>query len=303
MMKDTIYPLLLLYFLPFLAACNADATAVAEHNEKTIEEGSTFVTPPDSVTRLLFSRMLAQARLEEWEKTNTGALMQEVGLYFIGSPYVAGTLDENAEEALVLKLDGFDCVTFVENVFALAKTIQLANPTLEAYAGFVKQYRYMMGEIDGYCSRLHYFSGWMIDNHNRGNVLLMTPDLGGVPLQKTINFMSTHRSSYPLLVDNDSLVQEIARIEDQLNQLELHYIPQAEIRQRYADLRQGDIIALVTDIEGLDVAHTGLVYKGEEGNTGLLHASTSDGVIVSSDLQAYVEGNRRQIGIMVARPL
>jgi hypothetical protein len=70
----------------------------------------------------------------------------------------------------------------------------------------------------------------------------------------------------------------------------------------YDRLNAGDIIALVTNIEGLDVTHTGLVYDDGNGGKGLLHASTSGGVIVSPDLQRYVTNNRRQIGILVARP-
>lgn len=60
--------------------------------------------------------------------------------------------------------------------------------------------------------------------------------------------------------------------------------------------------APATDIEGLDVTHTGLVYKGEGGSTGLLHASTSGGVKVSPDLRSYVQGVEKQVGIIVARP-
>ena len=53
----------------------------------------------------------------------------------------------------------------------------------------------------------------------------------------------------------------------------------------------------------LDVTHTGMVYKGDDGSTGLLHASTSGGVKISPDLEDYVQGMKSQTGIIVARAL
>ena len=69
-------------------------------------------------------------------------------------------------------------------------------------------------------------------------------------------------------------------------------------------LKNGDIIATTTSIDGLDVTHTGYVYKSE-GGTYFLHASSkSKEVIVSGEeLQEYVASDSKKTGIMVARPL
>ena len=114
--------------------------------------------------------------------------------------------------------------------------------------------------------------------------------------------MSTHRSSYPRFATNDSLYQCIREMEAGLAGMELFYIPQNEIARAYDRLRAGDIIATATDIRGLDVTHTGLVYDRGDGTKGFLHASTSGGVKVSPDLQRYVQNAGKQIGIIVARP-
>ena len=82
----------------------------------------------------------------------------------------------------------------------------------------------------------------------------------------------------------------------------VRYVPQDSIRAVYDQLQAGDIVALVSPIDGLDVAHTGLVYVAKDGSRGLLHASLSDGVVVSPDLQRYVQKIDRQIGMVVARP-
>ncbi len=46
--------------------------------------------------------------------------MLEIGKFFLGAPYMAGTLETKGAEHLVINLRKFDCVTFVENVVALA---------------------------------------------------------------------------------------------------------------------------------------------------------------------------------------
>lgn len=92
-------------------------------------------------------------------------------------------------------------------------------------------------------------------------------------------------------------------MERSLAGLRIVYVPESSIRDVYPSLRAGDIVALATGIRGLDVVHTGLVYDGGDGRKGLLHASVDRGVVVSPDLQSYVENNRSQIGIVVARPI
>ena len=118
-----------------------------------------------------------------------------------------------------------------------------------------------------------------------------------------LDFMSNHRSSYPQLAENDSLFGELKKVEKSLESIRIHYIPQQQIRSVYSRLKAGDIIALATDIGGLDVVHTGFVFQNEDGSVGLLHASTRYGVTISPDLQQYVENNKRQIGIVVSRPI
>ena len=219
----------------------------------------------------------------------------------VGTPYKDGLLDEPEEETLVLRFDGFDCVLFVETALAMARGIAVEDYSFETFAQHIQDQRYRDGVIDGYCSRLHYFTDWMLDNARRGNVELVSRDFGE-PLDKTIDFMSTHRESYPRLVANDSLYEGIRQMEDDLADVELVYIPQDRIHEAYDGLQAGDLIAIATSIKGLDVSHTGLVYKGDDGSTGLLHASLTGEVKVSPDLQSYVQNNKSQVGIVVARP-
>ena len=243
------------------------------------------------------------ARTHRLHERPLGEIMQEVGLQFEGKPYMAGLLDQPGEEMLICRLDGFDCVTFVETTLAMARVIKQQNYSYDAFAEHMRTQRYRDGVMDGYCSRMHYFSEWIADNEARSLVENITQKLGGKPLNKKINFMSSHRKDYPRFASDDNLYECIQEMEDNMQNLDLFFIPQDEIRSVYNRLLAGDIIATATNIEGLDVTHTGLVYENEDGAKGFLHASPSGGVKISPDLQRYVQGVKSQIGVIVARPL
>ena len=245
------------------------------------------------------------AQAHDLHQQPVGRIMQVVGERYTGRPYRAGTLDEPPTERLVVRFDGFDCVTFIETLQAMAAAIQAQT---YAYADFVRALvtlRYRNGTV-GYCSRLHYFTDWMASNAHDGWVKRLDASFGGLALPDTIDFMSTHREAYARFASNDSLFACVRQMERSLRsaqrQQPVGYIPQDSIRATYDQLRAGDIVAFVTSIDGLDVAHTGLVYTHDDGSKGLLHASTSEGVVVLPDLQRYVQQIDHQIGIVVARP-
>ncbi|QXD16689.1 DUF1460 domain-containing protein [Rhodocaloribacter litoris] len=295
--------LLSLPVLLLLIGCRPEAAEPPAPVARTAALHAAVVAPPDSATARRFREVMAFARRERLHERPLGEVMQAVGLQFAGAPYVAGLLDEPPEETLVVTLSGFDCVLLVETVLALARGIAVQDYTYEGFTRRLEEQRYRGGRMDGYCSRLHYFTEWIADNERRGLVKDLTRALGGTRLEKRLNFMSTHRESYPRLVQNDSLFEGIREMEHRLAGHVIHYIPQHRIRTVYDRLQAGDIIATATSIEGLDVSHTGLVYDAGDGKKGFLHASTTGGVKVSPDLQAYVENNKIQIGIVVARPI
>ena len=301
--KRHAFPYLILcLFMAVMVIAGCKPAEEAEQSATISTVPVAAALPADTTHLTAFNQLMHQAASEKWFEQPLGITMTAVGQWFEGQPYVAGSLDKSPFEELVIKLDGFDCVTFVESVLALSRVIQDQSYSYPEFVGYMEAQRYRDGNIDGYCSRLHYFSEWIWDNEKRGAVENVTQAIGGVVFDKQIDFMSQHRDSYAAL-KSDSLYAGIIAVEESLKDLTLYYIPQNEISNSYSKLQAGDIIALATDIGGLDVAHTGFVYKHEDGNAGLLHASTAHGVIVSPDLQQYVENNKRQVGIVVARPL
>ena len=260
------------------------------------------VAEADAVVPVEFVRLMNEAQEQNWSKLPIGEISVRVGEYFLGAPYEAGMLDKGTVEELVVELESFDCVLLVETALAAARSIRDGSHSYERFIENLQIMRYRGGALDGYCSRLHYFSEWIADNERKGLIADVTQQIGGVRLDKQLDFMGRHRESYPRFAANDSLFEGILEMEKSLEGIEIFHIPQDRISEHYDQLRTGDIIATSTNIAGLDVSHTGFAVRDGD-SVGFLHASTDGGVKVSPDLQEYVQNNRIQIGIVVARPL
>jgi hypothetical protein len=232
-----------------------------------------------------------------------GETMVYVGKSFLGTPYVAKTLEIGDKETLVVNLEGLDCTTFVENVLAFSHLIKENKSSFDAFVEELETIRYKDGNLDGYASRLHYFSEWIANNAEKGLLKDITREIGGKEISKDINFMSTHRDLYPFLADDENL-KKIKASENYLNNQAICVLAQNNIEAKEHLIQSGDIIALATSIKGLDVTHTGLAVKMPNGRVHLLHASTVGEVVLSEEpLADYLKGIRHNTGIMVARPL
>ena len=287
---------------------SADSTAAATNPSPSaptmppVDSVDVAETPPDSATRARFQRTMRYARRQNLAERPVGKVIQALGTQFLGRPYIIGALDQTPNETLVCRLDGFDCFTFDEAVLAMARTVKGGSYSYDQYKDYTRQLRYRGGEMS-YCGRLHYYTEFVRQAEQEGILRNITAELGGRQRPGfRYDFMTSNREAYPQL-ESDSLFQCIQAVERRLTRtMDYRYIPQDSIRAVYDQLRAGDLISTSTDIEGLDVTHTGLVYKGEGDSTGLLHASTSGGVKISPDLQKYVQSIDKQTGIIVARP-
>lgn len=250
-----------------------------------------------------FGRIMEKAIAQKLAQRPMGELMQAIANQFLGAAYKGNLLDQSSEETLVVTLNQFDCVLFVETVLAIARGVAVQDYSYSTFVNHLRNQRYWDGQIDGYCSRLHYFSQWIYDNQKRGTVQNLGLKLGGVALNKKLNFMSTHRQSYPPMAKDNANYQCMVEREAQLDGITVDYIPTNKIRNIYSQLQPGDIIAVATNISGLDVTHTGLVYRQSNGNMGFIHASPAGQVTIARDLQRYISRVKNAIGIVVARPL
>lgn len=240
----------------------------------------------------------------EETQSPTSVLMIKLGTYFVGTPYVAHTLEKEGEEQLVVNLRGLDCTTLVENCLALAKTIQSDELTFERFTKELKNVRYRNGEIDGYTSRLHYTTDWIFDNQQKKLVRNLSKEIGVTPYPKEINFMSTHPDSYRQLKDSSHLVEIIVQKENDINSRQHFYIPEEKLAEVEDQLMDGDIVGITTSVDGLDISHMGILVR-KAGRIHLLHASSAAEKVVLSEetLEEYLLSSRSATGIMVARPL
>lgn len=251
-----------------------------------------------------FNKIVNKANKENWTSMPYGELIVKVGKEFQGVPYVGGTLDKDAVESCTIELDKLDCVTFFELSLAIADALITEDePTFESLYDRVQYTRYREGVLDGYESRLHYTSDWIYDNIEKGVVADITEELGGEPLELNVYFMSKNANKYPMLKGNKDLIAKIRNIEMEINSNLAFYIPKENVQDVMDDLLDGDIIAFVTSIDGLDYGHIGLVNK-EDGTARLMHASTkAKKVILDTTIDEYIDGVSKFIGITVLRPI
>lgn len=232
-----------------------------------------------------------------------GGIVAAIGESFIGTPYVAHSLETEGEEHLVVNLRGFDCLTFVENALALARCVRSGTTTFAHFRTQLTHIRYSSGTINGYPSRLHYFTDWMADNARKKVIRDITVEAGGTEYRKVITFMSAHRASYRQLVD-DATLKKIEEAETRLSSAPLYRVTRERLPAAQRILQSGDIIGTVTSMEGMDIAHTGMVLL-TGGTPRFLHAPLSGAKVVLSagGLAAYVQGIRSNTGVVMARPL
>lgn len=236
------------------------------------------------------------------DKLCSDILMDETAKFFLGVPYVGKTL-EYEPERLIVNLREMDCMTFVENVLALAEASASGTPSWQTYLEKLQQIRYRDGKIENYTSRLHYTSDWIYENEKKGLIADITKEIGGVPLAMDVSFVSTHPESYMQLQSHPEYIAVMAKKEKEINSRQYYYIPKEEIDKREAQIRTGDIVCFVTSIKGLDISHVGIVHKEGDKMTFIHASSGKKRVIINEEsLQDYVLGIKKSKGIMVLRP-
>jgi hypothetical protein len=258
----------------------------------------------------IFAAKIKQAKAEKIDTLPIGARVAAMGKLFLGTPYVAGTLDvDTTKEQLVVNLRGFDCVTFYENMLAFARILkEEPHPSMEGFKKELTYLRYRNGIIDSYYSRLHYTIDYFYNgDHKRilHNATLEIAQVGAKNDPRQINFMTAHRVLYPQISKNDAAYNAMLQVERAMNaRKDFYYIPKYEIQVLESKIKTGDIIAVTTDIPGLDCSHTGIAIRMPDGRIHFMHASSLMGNVIISDepLAKYLTHNIHQTGIIVARP-
>jgi Protein of unknown function (DUF1460). len=279
-MKRTLLLSLLLCALPIMAQdvniSTADTTNQTAHNIAIYER-------------------VASALQTEAAALPMPELVVRVALQMLGTPYMWASLESEPEQLQVF-LDKTDCILFVELSTCMALTlkgkrivqagdgirfsnrpdpsIEDAEPSYALLCDNIRNMRYRLGIVNGYASRIHYTSEWLLQNATNGILREYTSELGQV-FDQTFSYMSDHPQTYYQLSNDPRQLTRIWLIEQHLNtQRPYYYISQEELRKPevITQIRSGDIITFLSPREGLDLAHVAIAYE-HDGAMHFIHAS------------------------------
>lgn len=249
----------------------------------------------DAVNRKIFDRVYAAVK--DKADLPTGELALEIAKQFLGTQYAYYTLEQEPEQLRVY-LDKTDCILFVELCSSFALTVkgrrivqagdgvhyavreepsvEKAKPSYELLCQNIQNMRYRLGVVDGYGSRIHYTSEWLLQNQTNGILYEMSETLGE-PFNQSFFYMTTHKNVYKQLRGDDVQSAVVKAAEDRLNlQAPYFYVSQKELRKDeiISQIKDGDIICFVDYHPGLDLSHVAMACTGDDGQMHFIHAGT-----------------------------
>lgn len=286
----------------------APLTATAKEQKQETDTPKFLVeeAKADSILAEQLINNAAKSAAADKKQNGRQELLLHIARSFIGTPYMAQTLEGNKDEQLVVNLRQLDCTTYIENVLAIYLCVK--NNTLK-YSDFKTNLRMLryIGEKVSYPSRLHYFTEWIEENTDKGLVHeIQSPNPPFTAIQRiNINYMSKHYLNYPMLKANPTMVDPIAHMEQSLSDRRYRYIPKSQIANNKLyrqTIHDGDIIAIITKKEGLDTSHIGMAVWHKDG-LHMLNASQIHKKVVEEPmtLYQYMQKHPSQTGIRIVR--
>ena len=261
------------------------------------------------------------------DSKTTGELMIMAAKKLLGTPYVAGTLEEGEQEDVRVYLSKTDCIIFVETCMNMALTVKQygKDADFEKLCQMVRQSRYRGGLVRCYSDRIHYTTEWIRQGEARGILDDITIAAGGQEYDHPIFFMTKNYKKYKHLKDAEVEAKDccsepgstetctmnqatkdyyaIAKAEKELNSKPYTYIPQEKIKACEKNIRSGDIIGYMSTTNGLDIAHVVMAYWRKDGKLGFIHASMGKMKVVVDEktIDEYANSSKGINGIKVIR--
>lgn len=194
---------------------------------------------------------------------------------FLGRPYKPNPLIGSADspEVFTASLDGFDCVTYIETVLALA----LAS-NARGFIEWLRKIRYERGLIQ-WKRRNHYMTGWI--RNNTSDRIIKPISIAALPALRKQRLLNTVPGLPP-------------------QRARMKCVPKLAMPRLAPHLQTGDLIFFVSIRNNLDVFHAGIIVRA--GKTlRMRHASRSQGGVVEQKLSEFLKANR-MAGMIVVRP-
>jgi Protein of unknown function (DUF1460) len=193
----------------------------------------------------------------------------------LGRCYIANPLIGSAEtsEVFMASLDGFDCVTYIETVLALARA-----SSIDGFIEWLRKIRYEQGDVQ-WERRNHYMTQWIRNNVREG--IIRPVSMPKVPI-----------------VSSERVLNVIPGLLAQ--RIHLRCVPKRAVRRLTEYLQTGDLIFFASTRKNLDIFHAGIIVRAPD-RMRMRHASRGQGMVVEQELEEFLEVNR-MTGVIVVRP-
>jgi hypothetical protein len=226
---------------------------------------------PRGLSRRRVERLLSATKSEP----SVGHRVDVLSLHFIGYPYQPNPLIGAADRAEVFtaSFDGFDCVTYIETIVALARA-----SNVDDFIARLRKIRYERGRVQ-WARRNHYMTQWIRNNVREGIIgPVAMPAVPTVSRERVLNVVP----GLPA------------------RQIRVKCVPKRAMGRLAAYLRSGDLMFFVSTRRNLDVFHAGIVVR-DGATVRIRHASRSQGGVVEQELDEFLKANR-MAGVIAMRP-
>ena len=206
--------------------------------------------------------------------SDIGERIDSISAHFLGLPYVVNSLGGGVDlpETLTIRLDAFDCVTYMETVLALALAAGVDD-----FVERLTRIRYRNGAVS-WKTRNHYMLDWWQNNEDAGQVKNLTVGPEAVEKKRRLNLVA-------------GLPQR---------QVAYKVFPKSRYARVAGRIESGDLVCFASAKKNLDVFHTGVLVRRRD-EVLLRHATRTAGRVIEQSLREFLE-NHRMSGFILLRP-
>ena len=229
----------------------------------------------DPQPRDLSRHRIAQLLFKKENERPIASRIETLSRHFLGRPYKPNPLIGSADtpEVFTASLAGFDCVTYLETVTALAGAY-----SVDDFVEWLRTIRYEHGRIQ-WKRRNHYMTRWIHNNLRNG--ILSAVSIPAVPT-----------------VTKERVLNVVPGLDRQRTRIKC--VPKRAMPLIERHLQTGDLIFFASTRKHLDVFHAGIIVRDGE-KILMRHASRSHRSVVEQELRDFIKGNR-MAGVIVVRP-
>ena len=202
---------------------------------------------------------------------------------FLGTKYKEATLtgDTVTPEAFVINLQAVDCLTFIEYIEAMRRSV-----SFDEFRENLMMVRYRSG-LPAFRNRNHFFTDWKAFNSNM--IMDVTKSIAAGKSKDVSKRLNEKQDGSLFLPGIQCRLREVT------------YIKTVDLDETIlAKLETGDYAGIYSKTDGLDVSHTGIIIK-QDNSVYIRHASSlkQNMKVIDEKLMDHLKSKP---GIIVLRP-